>query len=880
MFTTAANADERESSEDSPSALRRLKVKFQEPTGVLHTSGDSTSDLQPLKTDGPLWMEDSPSLRRNNRARDNPGLPRDPPEVTDLFNNASSAEKGIRALMEQQALDDGDAADIASFILRNDGKLDQSKVGDYLGGSDALPRETLQLLLAALNLVCPTPPSTHRSLHDIEGDPWLFLLLGGACCSPWVISLLVFKHRFFHLLPSAPHLPRQDGLPLDSALRKMVALIRRGGKGSFLVETSSQPHVSGIRLPGESQKIDRIIEQFATRWVEANPGVVDHVDTAQVIAFSLVMLNVDAHNENIKRDRKMTLIQEIPRRTRVGHAKAYVYISNLRNICKDGSSPDSEMLTGLYTRVCRQEWQVEERAQMTILHEGWLYKVSSMEAIVSPRRVYAILSTRSLFLYREVRSTPSEGCMTPVRLSTSSSGCVDVWQEQDQEPIAYLRVEGVFCRQLSQQQNPKRFVVRLASDARDSTDGRMTLSKHNTHIFAAETERETRSWVRAMREVTMSDDSIAQKNASFSAVEIKRRSKSLSPGACRARASSANLSASSRSGDLMETSSASYSERELRSSTSREKYQLEASLKMLERKYAVLHKRKYAGVQQRVTSDHPLDSSRSSDHGDSSRSEMASSDPSEQSKPGEEEAGDERLSAPVQPDSSPTESWAGSDEGEVEGVGSFDHASKALQACGELTKVANTAAESVAHLAGRLAYVQGNSSLPNATQAAAVAVVQATRAAALARGSELSIKEAVEERRSFEEVVKGMLGRAGQSEEMLLAALIVARRAEKARAAEVAVLRGALQEADGRLKAGVEGEVAAAVGAAEARVRADAEQALQLARTEAVKDKAAAVSAALSAARASGQARETEEDVRLDVPDIECSTCQARLHRL
>lgn len=100
----------------------------------------------------------------------------------------------------------------------------------------------------------------------------------------------------------------------------MVALIRRGGKVSFLVDSSSHPHVSGIRLPGESQKIDRIIEQFATRWVDANPGVVDHVDTAQVIAFSLVMLNVDAHNENIKRDRKMTLIQEIPQRTRVGHA--------------------------------------------------------------------------------------------------------------------------------------------------------------------------------------------------------------------------------------------------------------------------------------------------------------------------------------------------------------------------------------------------------------------------------------------------------------------------------------------------------------------------------------------------------------------------------
>lgn len=86
-----------------------------------------------------------------------------------------------------------------------------------------------------------------------------------------------------------------------------------------------------------------------------------------------------------------------------------------------------------------------------------------------------------------------------------------------------------------------------------------------------------------------------------------------------------------------------------------------------------------------MTSDHPLDSSRSSDHGDSSRSEMAASDPSEQSKPGEEEAGDERLSAPVQSDSSPAESWAESDEGEVEGVGSFDHASKVrAEVCGLL----------------------------------------------------------------------------------------------------------------------------------------------------------------------------------------------------
>ena len=55
------------------------------------------------------------------------------------------------------------------------------------------------------------------------------------------------------------------GMPLDSALRRMIAL---------------------IRLPGEAQKIDRIIEQFAINFVEANPIALDHVDTAQVQSHS------------------------------------------------------------------------------------------------------------------------------------------------------------------------------------------------------------------------------------------------------------------------------------------------------------------------------------------------------------------------------------------------------------------------------------------------------------------------------------------------------------------------------------------------------------------------------------------------------------------
>ena len=39
-----------------------------------------------------------------------------------------------------------------AFLLANDGKLDASKVGDYLGGRDAAARETARLVIGSLSL--------------------------------------------------------------------------------------------------------------------------------------------------------------------------------------------------------------------------------------------------------------------------------------------------------------------------------------------------------------------------------------------------------------------------------------------------------------------------------------------------------------------------------------------------------------------------------------------------------------------------------------------------------------------------------------------------------------------------------------------------------
>lgn len=54
--------------------------------------------------------------------------------------------------------------------------------------------------------------------------------------------------------------------------------------------------LSGFRLPGEAQKIDRLMEKFAERFVSCNPESFKSADVAYVLAYSVIMLNTDAHN--------------------------------------------------------------------------------------------------------------------------------------------------------------------------------------------------------------------------------------------------------------------------------------------------------------------------------------------------------------------------------------------------------------------------------------------------------------------------------------------------------------------------------------------------------------------------------------------------------
>ncbi|KAJ3031004.1 UNVERIFIED_CONTAM: guanine nucleotide exchange protein for ADP-robosylation factor [Siphonaria sp. JEL0065] len=65
--------------------------------------------------------------------------------------------------------------------------------------------------------------------------------------------------------------------------------------------TALRTFLQHFRLPGEAQKIDRFMLKFAERYLLGNPGRFSSADTAYVLAYSVIMLNTDQHNSQVKK---------------------------------------------------------------------------------------------------------------------------------------------------------------------------------------------------------------------------------------------------------------------------------------------------------------------------------------------------------------------------------------------------------------------------------------------------------------------------------------------------------------------------------------------------------------------------------------------------
>jgi len=177
-----------------------------------------------------------------------------------------------------------DAKAIAHFFLENKDKLDKTQMGEVLGKE-------------------PDSAFIKKEGTDVEvGGPGFYVRI---------------LHHYVDALDFT-------GMPFDDAIRLFL---------------------SGFRLPGEAQKIDRIMEKFAERFTNLNPDVFPNADTAFILAFSVIMLNTDLHNPSIKPERRMTLES---------------FLRNNRGIGPNGADLPEEFLSGIFQRIKKSPFSLKE----------------------------------------------------------------------------------------------------------------------------------------------------------------------------------------------------------------------------------------------------------------------------------------------------------------------------------------------------------------------------------------------------------------------------------------------------------------------------------------------------------------------------------------
>ncbi|KAM5145267.1 IQ motif and SEC7 domain-containing protein 2 isoform 2-T2 [Mantella aurantiaca] len=102
-----------------------------------------------------------------------------------------------------------------------------------------------------------------------------------------------------------------------------------------------------IRVQGEAQKVERLIEAFSQRYCVCNPALVRQFrnpDTIFILAFAIILLNTDMYSPSVKPERKMKLDD---------------FIKNLRGV-DNGEDIPRDLLVGIYQRIQGRELRTND----------------------------------------------------------------------------------------------------------------------------------------------------------------------------------------------------------------------------------------------------------------------------------------------------------------------------------------------------------------------------------------------------------------------------------------------------------------------------------------------------------------------------------------
>ncbi|RUS89724.1 hypothetical protein EGW08_002542 [Elysia chlorotica] len=236
--------------------------------------------------------------------------------------------------------------------------------------------------------------------------------------------------------------------------------------GDMILVQALRQFLWSFRLPGEAQKIDRMMECFAERYCFLNPGMFVNTDTCYVLSFAIIMLNTSLHNPSVKD--KPTVDR---------------FIDMNRGI-NDGGNLPVELLTNLYDNIKKEPFKIPEDDGNDLMHtffnpikEGWLMKQGGR--VKSWKRRWFILNDNCLYYFQYTT---------------------------DKEPKGIIPLENIQVREVPiEKSRPNCFelfsagTLDIIKACKVDSDGKVVEGRHSVYRMAASSVEEKEDWISCIR---------------------------------------------------------------------------------------------------------------------------------------------------------------------------------------------------------------------------------------------------------------------------------------------------------------------------------------------------------------------------------------------
>ncbi|CAG2212609.1 CYTH [Mytilus edulis] len=367
---------------------------------------------------------------------------------------------------------------------------------------DSIRKRKLQLLQEIQKRACLgkafTPPDKKElkdEIADVQSEMDMIDVSDGSQNNPKTKQMSIGKKKFnmdpkkgieylieHQLLPNTPEevakfLFQGEGLnktaigdylgeAKDFNISVLKAFVNLHEFSDMILVQALRQFLWSFRLPGEAQKIDRMMECFAERYCELNPGMFTSTDTCYILSFAIIMLNTTLHNPAVK---------DKPSVER--------FITMNRGI-NDGVNLPDELLKSLYESIKNEPFKIPEDDGNDLMHtffnpdkEGWLWKQGGR--VKNWKRRWFILNDNCLYYFQFTT---------------------------DKEPKGIIPLENIQVREVPTEKANKPNCFELYTPVQDiikackmDKEGKVVEGKHSVYRMSAATKDDKDEWIRCIK---------------------------------------------------------------------------------------------------------------------------------------------------------------------------------------------------------------------------------------------------------------------------------------------------------------------------------------------------------------------------------------------